>query len=147
MKVVFPSTIPTFYESELLFRDEDGEAPRHTFILQPNSKSEAYPTGVPISATASYCSWRPSQQRRSDMESPASRSRPHSRVQLRLVLLLCIGWMLSRLLDPGRVEEEAPRLPVPLGARKNQWVCTCCVNAAPVPVVSAVDEVLFGVEG
>jgi len=47
--------------------------------------------------------------------------------------------MLSRLLDPGHVEEEAPRLPVPLEARKNQCVWVCCVSAA--------EKVQFGVEG
>jgi len=47
--------------------------------------------------------------------------------------------MLSRPLDPGRTEEEAPGLPVPLEARKNQCVCGCWG--------SPVEEVPFGAEG
>ena len=55
------------------------------------------------------------------------------------MLLLCLGPILSRPLDPGRVEEEAPGLPVPLEARKNQCICVCWVSAA--------EEVPLGVEG
>jgi hypothetical protein len=54
--------------------------------------------------------------------------------------------MLSRPLDPGRMEEEALVLPAPLGARKNQCVCMCCILPAP-DVVSAIKEVPIGVEG
>ena len=67
--------------------------------------------------------------------SPASWSPPRSRIPHRLVLLLCLWLMLSRLLDPGHTE-EALVLPAPLGARKNpvrmcvlgiagSWWCAC----------------------
>ena len=55
--------------------------------------------------------------------------------------------MLSRPLDPGRTEEEAPGLPVPLETRKNQWVCVCWGFPAPVAAVSVMEEVPFGVKG
>jgi hypothetical protein len=49
--------------------------------------------------------------------------------------------MLS--LDPGRAEEEAPGLPVPLEARKNQciWDDDACWG------VSAIEDAPFVVEG
>ena len=41
-----------------------------------------------------------------------------ARVPVRLLLLLCLRPILSCPLDLGRVEEEAPGLPVPLEARR-----------------------------
>ena len=76
----------------------------------PNCRPEARPTGVPISATVSYRSWRPSRTRRSSRADTISRIPISVRASDSHSSFVCLLPMLSRPIYSG--------LSVPLEARK-----------------------------